>query len=334
MSQECKCGRRLHGTTICNHCVTTLETCLVSIADHYRDLETLRTKRARFGGSATKGSLGRTIPLPIDPRFVDPTGIGSEVDFGVRAEMVAWAKVVLEDHPPLAGPACRHCKHATCASIKRRRHPADNVPSVAHYLAGMAPSLIAETWVEDMLDEMLDTEKRIARLLDRPTTRWYAGICGTVIEAPRPHDGRSCACGCHNGADYPCDVPGGCGSEQAEVDGVTCTARLSAEPDDPFVRCRECGVTYTVADRRPVVLAEMRKQAAPVETIVQAALTLTRQSEGAAVLAARIRQWASRGAIIKVGERTVRGRPRPTYQVGVVLDLLNPDTPEDEQRAG
>ncbi|QLQ11159.1 MAG: hypothetical protein HZY75_13250 [Nocardioidaceae bacterium] len=290
------------GITLCPKCVTTLDHALANIAAYWRDLDTIRTKQARYSTSnTTKGSVGKTQPLPVDGRFTDPTGYGSEVVYGAKNTLVAWAKTLIEDWPPANGPACPSCLHVSCHELKRRAFPRDTMPGLCAYIAGWRHAIAATPWATDMLDELLDVERRLRKLIDRPADGWYAGECGSETDMD---DGST----------------------------VTCTRALYAEPGSPFVRCRDCGCTYDTEARRATLLAEAEDREATVRILARVAYTLKGIDASESRLERRIAGWVKRGKIKANGTRVVGGKPLPVYRVGDVIDLLT--DPDDEAKAG
>jgi hypothetical protein len=289
------CGAAVHdGVNLCAQCATTLDVALGNIAAYQPDLDTIRAKRARYGGGASKGSIGKAQPLPVDMRFLDRTGVGSQLDWDAKNTIVAWTRIVLDTWTPAAGPTCRtHCLHASCNETLRRAHPRDNVGSCVNYLAGHRHGIAAMPWAGELLDEMLDLERRLRRMVDRPADAWYAGECGSETDT-----------------DYGT---------------VTCTRELYAVPGSPFVQCRDCGCTYDVAARRKTLLNEAEDREVTVRMMARIVTTLGAIDASEARLEGRINVWVTRGRLLANGKRVVDGRPRPVYRVGDVLDLLSAD---------
>lgn len=288
------CSAEVHaGTFLCERCVQTLDYALANIATYHDDLDTLRTKRARYGGQTGKGSIGKAVPLPLDGRFTDGTGQGSEVAYAARSTVVAWTRVALDEWPPIAGPTCRECLHLSCHEVKRRAHPRDTVASCCVYLAGQRNRIAAMPWAAELVDEMLDVERRLRRLVDRPAEGWYAGVCGSTTDT--------------------------------DAGEVRCVRELYSEPGSPFVRCRDCGCTYDVEARRKALLREAEDREVTVRTLARVVTTLGASNASEARIENRINVWVSRGRLKANGRRVIDGKPRPVYRVGDVLDLLSAD---------
>lgn len=328
---QCACGRPALYAMICNHCTKTMRVALRHIGGYLLDMSDIARRETRFGDNSGKGSIGKEQPLILDTRFADKTGTGSQLEYDARATLVAWCRTVMDEWPEYhPGPICELCKHHTCTQARRRRWPIDTTTSMCAYLLRMASTIAAEMWAPDLLDELLDLEKRLRKFVDRPSERWYAGICGNPLADDREHNGTTCGCDCHNAVGLPCDVPGGCGLEYAVVPGARCDYPLWAAPGTPFVRCRECGHTWATTERKATLLDEARDRVLTLEVILQIAETLGTPAMRSPKNPERVRQWAARGKVRVLGERVVHGKPRPIYRVGDVLDLLDPprDTPD------
>lgn len=297
MSHECTwCGSEdVHdGAFLCERCVTTLDISLGNVSAYYDDLDTLRQKRSRYGSTgSSKGSIGKAQPLPVDGRFLDATGQGSQVAWDTRNTVTTWTRVILDEWPPALGPTCANCLHVSCHEIRRRTHPRDTVAACCAYIAGWRNRLTSHEWATELLDEMLDLERRLRRIVDRPADAWYAGACGSVTDTD-------------NGE-------------------VICTRELYAEPGSPFVQCRDCSCTYDVAARRKALLAEAEDREATVRTLARIVTTLGASEASEARIENRINVWVTRGRLTSNGRRVIDGRPRPVYRVGDVLDLLASD---------
>jgi hypothetical protein len=302
VTTKCSCGKPTSGGAWCTgsrSCTHTVDVAIAHIAAYYDDLDTIRTRQTSYGGLAAKGSIGKAQALGVDARFL-PDGIGTLAVHATRNAVTTYARVLHDDRPELGWP-----KH-------------DTVHSVCNHFASNLAAIAALPWADEFKAEMLSVERMLTKIIDRPADRWYAGRCGAVMGTE--HNGSTCACACHHGHPRTCDIDGGCGRE---YDNVPCPALLYAEPDNPFVRCKVCGTTHTVAERRADLLSEAEDREATVETITRIITTLGDRDVRSAKVSARIRQWAIRGKIESHGLRVVDGRPRPVYRVGDVLDLLN-----------
>lgn len=182
------CTKPTTGAHLCTSCETTLAYALANIAAYDADLRTVAERRTRYGTQAGKPSIGKTQPLPVDMRFVDTAnhggaGRGTALAEDVRNTLVGWCRVVAEHNPPRPGTHCAGvCLHASCAVVRRTAPPEDTVPSMVRYLARQMRAIRREDWIGDMLDELLYLEKRLARFVDRPPERWYAGKCDCGVD--------------------------------------------------------------------------------------------------------------------------------------------------------
>lgn len=323
---ECgNCSRPSPHAFLCARCVTTLERAIGNIAAYYTDLDqVVRVKATRYStNSRTKASVGKVQPLPIDGRFADPAAEGSDLLWSTRNDLTVWCRMVLDHWPPLTGPACVDCDHPACRATRARRHPEDTISSMCAYLCRMRRAIAVEVWAAIMLDEVLYLESRLRRFIDRPKDRWYAGICGFVLDPARAHDQDSCACACHYGD--VCDIEGGCGADVATIGAAVCQRDLYGSSDDPWIRCGDCGTTYTREERRRTILAEAADREATTEAIARVVSTVSDHDIDHKRLAQRIRTWSRRGLLQAHGSRVVDGQSRPTYRIGDVLTLLAAD---------
>lgn len=305
-------------TTICRHCTKTLDVALANIRAYYDDLDTIRTRQARYGDpTPTRGSTGREMPLPVDLRFTDPDGRGADLAWVARNTIIGWVRIVAGQWPPFpyvdgwSGPVCDDCLHRSCnqrrlrtVEHKLRRLPADTLPSCCAYLHRFLFRIAGAEWAAEMLDELLDLERRLRRFVDRPVERWYAGPCTAGMRA--------------------LEATWFCGAE------------LYAELGKPDVVCpnRDCGTRYDVAERRTWLLAAAEDRLENAVTIARAVLVLGQADSTETQLAGRIRQWARRRRIVARADRTLEGKTQPLYRVGDVLDLLAEDARHAAEKAG
>lgn len=311
MSAACTwCGIPTAGARWCSRCVRTLEIALVNIRAYAGGLDVIRARQARYGDPAPLRRGGGPLPLPVDARFVDrdpghpddpAAGVGSNLEADVANTLTGWARVVLEEQTALAGPACRlACLHVSCARVRRTRPPADTVADCCRYLAGQRVHIAAAEYADQLLDELLNLERRLRRFVDRPPERWYAGPCTAGLRA---------------------------------LEAVWfCGAELYADLGEPTVTCRDCGVTYDLAERRAWLLAAAEDRLENAATIARAVVVWTDYDRGESRLVRRISDWARRGRLGAREERLVDGRRRSLYRVGDVLDLLADEARESAER--
>ena len=310
---QCKCGRPTSGATLCDRCAKTLEVSIANVGAYHGDLETLRTKQTRYGGIATRGSVGKERPLGVDMRFVGYSdsrkrlgdqipgveGAGSEVDHDTRNTVVAWARTIMEEQMPVLGPYCRNaCLHVSCADAFRRRYPRDTVQSMCAYLLRQLRYIASERWAEDLLDEMTDLERRLARLIDRPAERWYAGKCSEPI-----------------------------GEDEAE-----CQAELYAHAEKGTMTCPKCEAEHNVTDRRDYLLREASEILVTATEAAGALLAWTDYDGSEDKLIDRIRKWEEREKLDARGHVQVLGRVRSLYRLGDIQDLLVRHAQAEQER--
>ena len=179
-ANACRCGRPAPNASLCDRCKKTLDMAIVNIAAYHADLDTLRSRQVRYGnrGPARKG--GET-PAGMDLRFAK-AGAASEIDHDTRNMITSWARHVMDAHPEIPGPTCHlACLHVSCSRIRRSRHPDDTVSSCCAYLLRWSDWLRVDEAGPEILDELLDLESRLRRLVDRPPERVYLGTCKAIV---------------------------------------------------------------------------------------------------------------------------------------------------------
>lgn len=291
---ECSCGRPTSGARLCGDCQVTFAVAIGNIAAHYADLEVIETKRARYGGGgATVRTIGKAQPLPIDMRFADVTGRGTQAKWDAWQTIVAWCRTVMEDQPPMRGPACHlGCLHVSCATVKRRRWPSNTFQSMCLYLDRQFRWIVREDWAPVILDELLDVERRLKALTDRPADKWYAGKCSAFT---REH-----------GSD-------GCPTE------------LYATVDRGYVDCPSCKARHDVGERRTYLLSEARDYLVTATEAAGALLAWTDFGGSEDKLVDRIRKWHKRGQLEARSMVILLGRDRNLYRLGDIQALLIAD---------
>lgn len=283
MTRECTCGRPTSGAWLCVRCTKTLAYSLPNIAAYYDDLETVATKRARYGnGAAVKGSIGKAQPLPVDLRFAGSIATGTQLRWDARNTVETWARVVIEEQPELHGPTCETCLHTSCHAQRRRVGPRDAVRSMLAYLDRQFRHITSQEWVEEMLDQFTDLERRLCRFVDRPADRWYAGKCS--------------------------------------VDD--CPHELYAAVDRGTVVCRACGIEHDVAERRDFLLSEAKDYLVTATEAAGALLAWTDYDGSESKMVDRIRKWRDRGRLEVRGSEEIGGKDRDLYRLGDVQALM------------
>lgn len=177
--------------------------------------------------------------------------------------------------------------------------PAD-VARACGWLESHIASIATLEWAGEIVSEMLDCEHRLQRLIDRSDTGWYAGICGNEI-------GREVI------------------NDEGDVEVLTCPRNLYGTQGSAWVRCPECGRTWNAGDRREVMMAEARKEVAPVRVIARVVVGLLDGEVSAERLTRRIEKWIEKKDLLDLGVRVLDGRPRRVYNIGEVFDLVKKD---------
>lgn len=158
-THTCECGRPSAGTWLCPGCTKTLTHAIVNISYYWADLDTVRGKHTRYTTHApARGSVGKTIPLPIDHRFTQRVGTGSQLASDTCYTLTVWTRITADT------------THTTPPATA-------DVPGMSRYLATHQREIVRQHWVGELLDELLDLESRLRRFIDRPPETWYAGRC-------------------------------------------------------------------------------------------------------------------------------------------------------------
>lgn len=313
--QTCRCGKPTAGAVLCDDCQTTFRYAIVHVGVYLDDLGTVARKQARYGSAgATKGSIGKAQPLPVDLRFVSGNPIndkrtspatlapGSQLRWDGWNTVVAWCRTVMEEQPELHGPICEgDCLHVSCAAIRRRRWPRNTVASMVRYLSRQFRWLAREDWSPVMLSEFLDLERRLTRFVDRPADKWYAGRCGVTVS-----------------------------SEEGEE--TYCPAELYASEDRAVIDCPACDIRHDVAERREVLLKEAKHVLVTATEAASALIAWTDYGGSADKLVDRIRKWRGSGRLEDCGNVTVGGKERSLYRLGDVQGLLIEAAQAEQER--
>lgn len=302
----CACGRPTEGAVLCDGCKRTLAYALVHVSIYWTDLGNVATKQTRYGNGAGTRTIGKAQPLPVDLRFIDQhvpdepgdapahhgahLAPGSQLRYDVWDTLVAWCRTLMEVLPERIGPACEVCIHSTCTSIRRDRWPSPGrgVPGLVNYLARQHRYLEAQTWAPVILDELVDVERRLRRMVDRPADRWYAGRC----------------------------------SETNAETGATCQAELYARTDRGEIACPGCGARWDVSERRDFLLEEAKAYLVTATEAAGALLAWTDYDGSETKLVDRIRKWRTTGQLATHEQATVNGRPRHLYRLGEIQALM------------
>lgn len=299
----CHCGTPTSGAHLCERCARTLRHALINVGVYYGDLRTVATRRTRFGtGPATKGSTGKSQPLPVDMRFLDagpppeddkssrprPATIaaGTQLRWDTWNTITSWCRTVMEHRPQLYGPSCPTCLHLSCAQIHRRRWPTNTLGTKIEYLARQIQWILAQPWVSELLDELLDIERRLAWFVDRPADRWYAGKCSATDEHGQ------------------------------------CLVDLYARVDRGWITCPGCGTRHDVSHRREILLHEAKKYLVTATEAARALIAWTDYDGSETKLVDRIRKWRDREKLEVREVTSLSGKDRHLYRLGDIQELL------------
>nr|MDQ3432680.1 hypothetical protein [Actinomycetota bacterium] len=225
---------------------------------------------------------------------------GSQLKWDTWNTLVAWCRTVMEDLPDRLGPACSSCIHVSCTAVRRDRWPANTVPSMVNYLARQYRFLLAQSWVTVMLDEVLNLEHRLARMVDRPADRWYAGKCSA--------------------------------RDEQETGAAACAAELYASTDRGAIVCPACRTVHDVAGRREFLLDEAKAYLVTATEAAGALLAWTDYAGSETKLVDRIRKWRDRDRLEVADVTSLNGRDRHLYRLGDIQALMVGDAQTRQHR--
>lgn len=172
---DCICGRPAGSSAICSDCSHKLQTALGDISSYWRDLDTVKARQTRYGGSG--GGRGGEKPLPVDVRFLGIWEDGSMLQEQVLNTVGTWGRLVMEERPEITGPTHDTCLHVSCSVLRRSRKPRNDVAAYCRYLLGHADWIRTQHWAPEILDELTDAAGQLRRMVDRPAEKWFAGPC-------------------------------------------------------------------------------------------------------------------------------------------------------------
>lgn len=254
------------GVVLCARCQHTAGRALDNLAVYHEDLFNLPAQafgvRRSNGISDPTGTVVATVPTANSIE---------DAAAATRTMLVAWVRALVDDRPGV-------------------RWPADNVAAMTKLLGQQLRSIATLEWAGRFVTEVTEHERRLRRVVEANKGRWYAGVCGTVLDTES---------------------------------GVFCTRVLYADPEAADVRCPVCRTSWPVVERRKILLDLARDQETSVATIARAVVVLHGQQVSQAKLERRIQNWIDRGLIERRGSRDIDGRLRKVYRVGDVLDMLD-----------
>ena len=289
-----RCDRPTAGTSLCDYvvdgrrkgCATSLAYAVANIGAYYEHAHPT-DMRQLAGGDPAKH---------VDDRLVGgtPTMPATQIRYDAWATVVAWCRVHMEQRPQVLGPTCRGaCLHTSCAEARRRRWPANTIGSMTHYLARQHRWTISQPWVDTMLDELLDVERRLCWLVDIPAPRWYAGRCGAT------------------------DV-----GVQLDIGQPECTAELYATVEHGIITCPACGTRHDVDTRRDFLLNQAADILVTASVAASALAAWTDYDGDPGRLTKRISEWRDRDRLEVREVTSLSGRDRHLYRLGDIQMLL------------
>jgi hypothetical protein len=158
-----------------------------------------------------------------------------------------------------------------------------------------------------MVREIGDCVQAMRDVTRRRPERIYLGPCGATMFSET--DGCPVDCECHNGPQYACTEPGGCGSSGCGRATGQCDARLYGRLGTTWATCRTCGARHDIDQRiaeRSELAGQYRYTAAEIADAYPALRANT------------ITKWHGRGLLTNHGDEG-----RPLYDVAEVLKVAD-----------
>lgn len=302
-NQLCQCGQPTSGAWLCEKCELTFRYALANVTAHNADMAIVEQKRTRYGSNAaSKGSIGKAQPLPVDARFTGTKETGTQLKYDVWSTTVEWTRTVMKTQHRHHGPTCQApCLHVTCALINRNRWPRPTVASMINYLARQFGYVLTQQWAPDMFDEFLDLERRLTYMVNRPADKWYAGRCGVTDDL---EDGTT----------------------------ATCETELYATAEKGTIECPGCGITHDVGERREFLLKEAKDYNVTASEAASALMAWTDYDGTTKKLVDLIAYWRENDALEDHGVTEVNGQWRKVYRLGDVQDRLIGHAQREQER--
>ena len=304
----CTCGRETTGTVLCEYvqdgkpagCATTLAHAVANISVYYAHAHPIDHRQLHGGQpDPTKRWAFEVDGRPVGGVVTMPA---TQTRWDAWATVVAWCRIHMEQRRDLRGPTCADaCLHTSCAEIRRRAYPGNTVTSMAHYLARQHRWTISQPWAPVMLDELLDVERRLRRLVDIPAPKWYAGRCGVELDVA---------------GKLQHALHGG------DPDALYCEAELYASTERGTIDCPMCGIEHDVAERRDYLLAQAADELVTASTAAAALVAWTDYDGDPGRLTKRISEWRDRDRLEVRDVTSLAGRDRHLYRLGDIQLLL------------
>ncbi|WP_141713965.1 hypothetical protein [Micromonospora inyonensis] len=261
-------------------------------------------RQARYGDRDGPRSTEPPIPVDLD---------ASAAAWAAAHVVVTWMDHIARTRgvplptrqPRPVGPLCAgagwaaapgRCGHPSCDAIRHDR-PEHPVAAAARFVAAHLGWLRRTPDATAAGEELLGAAAAMARLIENPADRWFAGVCAEPL------------------ADDPAQH---------------CTTDLYAWPGVTWVRCPGCQTTHQTGPRIRWLLDEARDVRGTATQLAHAAVRLGRHCT-AGQLRALVQRGRLRVATVPVVPFGAEGPAaadvdewrRPRYRFGDVLDLLD-----------
>ncbi len=278
------CEAQQDAGLLCSACCDRLERELGDVAAIVAELDVTLSRQDRISSSSGGGESDKAksedsglAPLKHTRSPINVRAMTAADD--LQNTLTTWARdlsgetwlpevavVVVKRDPDATteGPFCLSCPHRSCQKIRaeERRLAAPIASQAAWMLLGAVPAIRRHPAVAELVDEVTDAIAQARRAVDRPADREYLSQC--MVETP-DDEGRM----------------------------VTCLAELYARKGASEVRCKVCGITHDVTERRVAMLERARDMLFTVKEAAQ----MVGDVGGIRVTEASIRGYVHRGRI-------------------------------------
>lgn len=215
----------------------------------------------------------------------------------LAGKLSTWTRLLLEENPGW-------------------RAPTDDPKRTSAWLLARLSTIAAHAAGGDLVEELCAASAAGRWRVDRPADKWYAGVCSAEIAQDGQNGGQERV------------------SDSSGTDGPPrCSQDLYAAVSEGIITCRRCGTQHDVAKRREILLEAAEDVLATATEAARAITVWSDYERGESRLVKRIGMWVERKRLTPRGERKERGRMRPTYRIGDILDLIAPEDSQSERGA-
>lgn len=266
------CGAATNGVVLCARCSATAAMALRKLAEYHDklfELGDVALNKIRRHAEVADPTGNQTV---ADPEIDDARVVAASE---MTTMLAGWVRLLIDDRPGTAA------------------WPANSVIAMTTFLREHLRTIAVLEWAGAFVNDLLEYERRLQRIVSVRRGRWNAGVCG---------------------------------AQTGEGADDWCAADLFVQSGMAYVRCPACGGRWSVEERRKQVIEKARDLLLPVADIARAAVALLEGEPSVERLTERLKKWVQRKQLDDYGVRVIDGRPQRVYQVGEVMDLLTRET--------